>query len=375
MARLEKNNICVRFQLSTASGSTSTYKPPDYMDFRVKIGSTTTDKSYNWAASQPWVSSRTVYWTGSLNEGTKLYAYAGAHDVGGAVFSHHTYLNGSNKAGPAYLTPKYTITYYSNNGAGTSTTQSKTWGYAVNLNSCGWTKSGHTFVKWNTKADGSGTSYSAGQSYSTNANLTLYAVWAANTYAVNYNANGGTGTTESQTKTYNVTLALRANGFTAPTGHHFVKWNTKADGTGTSYSAGGSYTANAAATLYAIWAKDTYQVTFDGNGADGGAQASETKTYGSRLVMPGCTFTRTGHAFTEWNTAADGTGTSYTEGSYYETEAAVTLYAQWRKLNIPVYINDGGTVKQVEKAYINDSGTIKECTVYINDNGTIIELS
>ena len=49
---------------------------------------------------------------------------------------------------------------------------------------------GYTFTGWNTKADGTGTSYSAGANYSTNANATLYAEWRINTWAVTYNGNG-----------------------------------------------------------------------------------------------------------------------------------------------------------------------------------------
>lgn len=75
---------------------------------------------------------------------------------------------------------------------------------------------------------------------------------ALQSYTVSYNANSGTGAPTAQAKYYGRTLALTT---TKPTksGYRFVKWNTKADGTGTSYNSGGSYTANAAVTLYAIW--------------------------------------------------------------------------------------------------------------------------
>ena len=379
MARMEKNNICVRFKLSTSSGSSSTYKPPDYMDFRVKINGATNTKSYNWAANQPWVSDRTVYWTGTLNKNdgtnaTKVYVYAGAHDVGGAVFSHATYLSKSG-TGPGYLAPVYTITYHANNGGSASSTQPKTYGYTAEIRSNSWTKAGYTFVGWAKTSSATTAQYQPGQSYSTNADMTLYAIWAPDSYDVSYNGNGSTsGSTSGQTKTYGVALTLRGNGYTK-TGHHFLRWNTKADGTGTGYAAGGSYTANAAVTLYAIWEPDTYTVSYEANGAESGATAAQTKTYGRRMVIADCGFVRNGWGFTGWNTAEDGSGTGYGAGDYYETDAPMTLYAQWRKLNIPVFINDDGTVKQVEKAYINDNGTIKECTVYFNDNGTIVELS
>lgn len=43
-------------------------------------------------------------------------------------------------------------------------------------------------------------------------------------------------------------------------------------------------------------------------------------------------------------------------------------------LALPMWINDGGTLKQIQKAYYNDNGTIKECAVWYNDGGTIKEI-
>ena len=79
---------------------------------------------------------------------------------------------------------------------------------------------------------------------------------AAKTYTVSYNANGGSGAPSAQTKTYGTALTLSS---TQPTrsGYRFAGWNTNAAGTGTSYAAGGSYTANAGVTLYAQWTVST----------------------------------------------------------------------------------------------------------------------
>lgn len=88
----------------------------------------------------------------------------------------------------------------------------------------------------------------------------------AATYAVTYNGNGSDGgSTSSQTKTYNTSLTLRSNGFTR-TGYTFTGWNTKANGTGTSYAAGATYTANAAVTLYAQWTQANIPVYVNVNG-------------------------------------------------------------------------------------------------------------
>lgn len=76
------------------------------------------------------------------------------------------------------------------------------------------------------------------------------------TYAVTYNANGGSGAPATQTKTYGVTLTLSS---TVPTrdGYNFLGWGTSATATSATYSAGGSYTANAAITLYAVWTQSS----------------------------------------------------------------------------------------------------------------------
>lgn len=115
----------------------------------------------------------------------------------------------------------------------------------------------------------------------------------------------------------------------------------------------------------------TYAVTYNGNGADGGSTSNQTKTYNTSLTLRSNGFTRTGYTFTGWNTKANGTGTSYAAGASYTANAAVTLYAQWVRANIPVYVNVSGTIHQVEKAYANVGGEIKECTVYANVGGTI----
>lgn len=91
-----------------------------------------------------------------------------------------------------------------------------------------------------------------GASYTPTASIQLFAKWTINTWTVAYSANGGTGAPASQTKTYGQTLTLSSTR-PARSGYTFLGWSTNAAGTGTAYSPGGSYTDNAAATLYAVW--------------------------------------------------------------------------------------------------------------------------
>ena len=74
----------------------------------------------------------------------------------------------------------------------------------------------------------------------------------AKSYTVSYSANGGSGAPGSQTKYHNTTLTLSS---TKPKkdGYTFLGWSTSATATSATYQPGGSYTANANATLYAVW--------------------------------------------------------------------------------------------------------------------------
>lgn len=71
-----------------------------------------------------------------------------------------------------------------------------------------------------------------------------------------YNANGSTGGTVPATEEYDkgatVTVAGNTGGL-VKTGFDFAGWNTAANGSGTIYQGGNTFTINASTTLYALW--------------------------------------------------------------------------------------------------------------------------
>jgi len=79
---------------------------------------------------------------------------------------------------------------------------------------------------------------------------------------VTYNANGGSGSmTDSDSPyDYNSTVTVLANGFTAPSGKHFYKWNTAPDGSGTYYVEDDTFTITGNVILYAQWEDDPIYV-------------------------------------------------------------------------------------------------------------------
>lgn len=276
----------------------------------------------------------------------------------------------------------YTISYNANGGSGAPGSQTKTHGTDLKLSSTKPTRSGYTFVNWNTKSDGSGTNYASGATYNTNANITLYAIWKTNSsggdtttkYTVSYNANGGSGTPSNQTKTQGTNLVLSS---TKPTrsGYTFVNWNTKGDGTGKSYAPGATYSTDANLTLYAIWKTNAsggpvtkkYTIKFDANGGTGTTK-EVVCDYGSKCTLTGNAFTRDGYEFTGWNTKSDGNGVSYRDGAVVKDLSSVdgsivTLYAKWKANDVDV--------EEHVITFIHNDGTNRITVLAVDDNDTI----
>ena len=69
-------------------------------------------------------------------------------------------------------------------------------------------------------------------------------------------------------------------------------------------------------------------VTFDANGGVG-TMPPQTFADGVAQLLADNVFTWENHEFIGWNTAADGTGNSYSNAQEMTLEASITLYAQW----------------------------------------------
>ena len=146
------------------------------------------------------------------------------------------------------------------------------------------------------------------------------------TYRITYDANGGTGAPEGQTKTHDVSLTLSDEKPTR-SGYTFLGWGTSADATIAQYQPGDSYTANSDLTLYAVWAKN-YTVSFDANGGSG-APANQTKIQGKALTLSAVCPTRPCHVFLGWATSSTAATAQYQPGGQFTTDADTVLYAVW----------------------------------------------
>ncbi len=166
----------------------------------------------------------------------------------------------------------YTISYNANGGFGAPTSQTKYYNEPLTLSSTKPSRTGYTFLGWATSASATSATYIAGETYTTNTDATLYAVWKADTYIVSYNANGGIGEPAAQTKTYGQTLTLSSMK-PSRTGYTFLGWATSSTSTNPDYSFGGAYTNESSVTLYAVW-QESSEILGDVNG-DGIVDAAD----------------------------------------------------------------------------------------------------
>lgn len=327
--------------------------------------STTVDSGSGWSTSNQvkiWSDSHT-YTLGTSASTIYLSAkLATVERVGGITYASMSFTV------PALAS--YKVSYNANGGSGAPTTQTKYYGKMLTLSNTKPTRTGYAFKGWATSSSGS-VAYVSGASYTANSAVTLYAVWQKNIYTISYNANGGTGAPSNQTKTYGVNLTLSTtkptrdsyideNGSTVS--YTFKGWATNSSSTTVAYKAGATYTANASATLYAVWAVATTVMTYDisyetGDIDDNSPKVnSQVKTKGTAITLSTVVPIRNGFTFSKWNTKSDGTGTNYNSGASYSTDADLTLYAIWTPWTHTVNFNINGGSGSVPSSFTKTGG-------------------
>ena len=193
----------------------------------------------------------------------------------------------------------YSITY--NLNSGTISDQKTSYTVADSFTLPQPTKTGYTFTGW-TGSNGTTPQKIVTVNKGTRGNLSYIANWSANQYTVSYDANGGTGTMDTDTATYNENYVTKANQFTR-TGYEFVGWTENADGSGSNWTSWigkpwkWTYTKNI--TLYAKWKPQTYTITYEPNGGVGDS-FTQTATYNEIFTTAENRFTKTGYSFVGW---------------------------------------------------------------------------
>ena len=303
--------------------------------------------------------------------------------------------------------------------------------------------------------------------------------YTAKSLTVSYDANGGSDAPSSQTKPYGETITLTTSTPTPPppisaetintfliTGdanggyfstnnattdsvmaerktpstrnYFFANWNTAKNGSGDSYTSGGSYSKDEDITLYAIYSfyhlpsgvetytnntidlleipvrddeiVDTYTISFNANGgridittetannitsynfggwatsadatsADASPSYTNAKTIyayweseNGTQAINLPTALRHGYNFVGWATSADAETADIGTGTY-TPPGNITLYAVWGKKTGNSLINyNNNGTNTLCYVYYNDNGSAVICNVYYNDNGTAVKI-
>ncbi|MBR4732757.1 MAG: choice-of-anchor J domain-containing protein, partial [Lachnospiraceae bacterium] len=324
-----------------------------------------------------------------------------------------------------------TLTFDANGGSGERTQLSFVNGQTTSMVSCMFTApEGKVFSGWNTKADGSGESYQAGDSYVVSGNATLYAQWIDVIYQEDFQGigipagwvlldedgdqnnwmweevlvghaspgalisfsygDGGAGALTpdnwaimpSVVPSANSVLSFWIKGISKdyPEEKMAVYVGSSAD-VESMTKVGGDYTATATyqkyeidlsayagqeiyvafrhynvTDMYCIGLDDImvtgdanavakYSVTYDANGGSG-AMTDPGSPYdqgAQATVMSNAFMAPTGKRFVSWNTKADGSGTTYQPGDKFAVTKSVRLYAQWEDvpIELPTQLKEG----------------------------------
>lgn len=260
----------------------------------------------------------------------------------------------------AQWTPRSCMITYATDG-GTITTANGKYTTAYDVNTAvtlpSARKTGYTFVGWQANGvDNWGDSvYTTGDVGTGHyGNVTLTAVWSGITYYVQFNGNeSDSGVMFNQSFTYGESSPLNPNEFVR-NGYRFLGWSTSRTATTAAYVDGASVTnlsavSGATVTLYAVWEKDSFTITYDANGGTIGTPGTQTYTVSDTVTLP--IVTRRGYTLVGWRTAED-SGSWVTWETYNDSVAAgcygnVTLTAQWSKDSYTItYDPVGGTMSE-----------------------------
>ena len=372
------------WQQNTPNNVTFTFDPGNYSDGS-KV-SYTRSYEYN-SSSKVYLPDGDDYFTGTTDSGSQEFFYLTC-DCGAGSFSNGVSvaqvsndwtrlqtqyvqngwsLNNGVTSGDCLTryTPDRDVTFYPYWGG----ERISNWEYDVVLKIPNEqpTRSGYSFVEWNTSSSGTGTSYQPGGSIrqlKTNgyfSNKTLYAIWEASEFKITFNpGNYGRGNSKELTTTNGQLTTLPADFFTRQAGttyysNYYLQGGTMSTPSGFSVNTSVTYgpryqTSNKTTYYHNYWNTDPNGYPKNNMGVDCwscGATYSFTSDmtiypeWGSRVpkyTLP--TPTKVGYKFVTWNTNAAGTGTNYAAGTKYELTSNKTFYAIWEP-EWTIKINNG----------------------------------
>lgn len=283
-----------------------------------------------------------------------------------------------------YIGQNYTITYNANGGSG-ATTQTVNYGTAWTTKGAICTKSGYVQSSWNTKADGSGTTYALGttQTNKQTSNLTLYAIYSATGYTNSIthwtfgykNGEGNNGSKEAYILDRTTFYGVQGSKYplsssyatTVPNGFYFqsisTPWMTGSYGSWGNYQPNTQFTQGSSAASFEYnYYPTNYTITYNLNGGEQNSlnPTSYNVLYGVRLHAP----IRDGYRFLGWDDGKtiifginEGCNAWFNSVDDLYSQLAnrrtgnITLTAQWQALTADekkVYIYNNGNISAAQ---------------------------
>ncbi len=217
------------------------------------------------------------------------------------------------------------------------------------------TRTGYTFAGWFNNSNLTGEKQTEISS-TISGDLSFFAKWNVNSYAVTLNANGGT------VNSGNVVAYTYSNGATLPIdvtkrGCKFVGWYDNAKFTGDAVLTIG-LDESGDKTYYAKWNTNSYAVTLIVNEGSINAGNVTSYTYGESVVLPS-DITRDGYTFNGWYANSSLSGDEISEIAADEI-GDKTYYAKWtaNTYKISLYAADGTINSTVPTEYTYGTLTI-----------------
>lgn len=276
---------------------------------------------------------------------------------------------------------RWYATYDLNGGQGDSSTQSALRGSNITTHGTP-TRHGYTFTHYHYSYNNSQYDVNANSALGvgdwntanvTGPTINLVAQWSPNPYTISYNSNkpskassSVTGSTGQTDLVYDQTGNLAYNGFSI-TGWSFVNWNTKADGSGTTYQAGQqiqNMNDGQNTTLYAQWRPNVYTLILDDQYAvkSGTTLAFEKYDYdwykesnaktslNNKVSVP----SKTGQIFGGYYTGKEGNGEQWIDENgkikikANKISSEKTVYAKWTPAVYKITLDNQGANKGEE---------------------------
>ena len=259
----------------------------------------------------------------------------------------------------------YTVTYNANGGNDAPENQTKYHNTTLTLSSTKPTRIGYTFLGWSTSSTATSATYQSSDTFTTNANTTLYAVWKANSTTLSLKSTnsavistGGemkyftfipnvndkyviysTGSDDTKVYLYNENGTELDSNDDGGEGKNFrLEYNLTA---GKKYTFGVRYYNSSKTGTISFKFGNVYTVTYNANNG-AGSPSAQSKDYGTNITLSSTVPTRSGYTFLGWSTSSTATSATYQPGDSFTGNSNTTLYAVWKENTYTVSFNANG---------------------------------